>query len=153
MLLRREFIRDGNISLKTFYLRRAVRILPPMYLAIAIAVAFSAAGLTRSVNYPGLSSDFLFLSNYLPLSGVPTGLWSLAVEEHFYVLFPALALLLFRRGSASECAIACALLCVFTLGVRLFEVSTRQDFGDVNFWTHTNGGYGEGRHLATVERR
>lgn len=136
-LLRREFIRDGRISLKAFYLRRAVRILPPLAFAIGLAAAMSLSGLLRPLYYPGLISDALFLSNYLPLSGVPIGLWSLAVEEHFYFVFPAVALLCFTAGGARACAIFCAIACVVTLGIRLFEVARLDDFTNVNFWTHT----------------
>lgn len=136
-LLRREFLRDGTISLKAFYFRRAVRILPPLIFAVGLAAAMSLTGLIHPLYYPGLVSDALFLSNYMPLSGVPIGLWSLAVEEHFYFVFPAIALLCFTMGGARSCAIFCAVACVVTLGVRIFEVSRLEDFSNVNFWTHT----------------
>ncbi len=136
-LLRREFLRDATISLKAFYFRRAVRILPPLGFAIVLAVAMSLTGLLHPLYYPGLVSDALFLSNYFPLSGVPIGLWSLAVEEHFYFVFPAVALLCFTMGGARSCAIFCVIACVVTLGVRLFEVARLEDFSNVNFWTHT----------------
>jgi peptidoglycan/LPS O-acetylase OafA/YrhL len=136
-LLRREFVRDGTLSLKAFYFRRAVRILPPLAFAIALAVGMSLTGLLPPLYYPGLVTDALFLSNYLPLSGVPIGLWSLAVEEHFYMVFPAIALLCFTMRGARACAVFCAVACVATLGVRLFEVARLEDFTDVNFWTHT----------------
>lgn len=136
-LLRREFLRDQTVSFKAFYFRRAVRILPPLAFAIALAAAMSLAGLLHPLYYPGLISDALFLSNYLPLSGVPIGLWSLAVEEHFYFVFPAIALLCFARGGARACAIFCVIACFATLGVRIFEVARLEDFAHVNFWTHT----------------
>lgn len=136
-LLRREFLRDGTASMKAFYFRRAVRILPPLAFAIALATAFSLTGLIRPLYYPGLITDALFLSNYLPLSGVPIGLWSLAVEEHFYVFFPAIALLCFMTGGARSCAIFCAAACVLTLGIRLFEVTRLDDLTNMTFWTHT----------------
>lgn len=136
-LLRREFLRDGTISLKLFYFRRAVRILPPLAFAVALAAAMSLMGLLRPLYYPGLITDALFLSNYLPLSGVPIGLWSLAVEEHFYFVFPTIALLCFSVGGPRTCAAFCAVACLVTLGVRLFEVARLEDFSNVNFWTHT----------------
>lgn len=136
-LLRREFNRDATISLKAFYFRRAVRILPPLAFALALAAAMSWAGLLWQLNYPGLLTDALFLSNYLPLSGVPIGLWSLAVEEHFYLIFPFLALLCFARGGAGLCAGVCAAACALVLGVRLVEVARLEDFSQVAVWTHT----------------
>lgn len=136
-LLRLEFLRTGTISFKSFYFRRAVRILPPLAFAVALAAAMSFTGLLRPLFYPGLISDALFLSNYFPLSGVPIGLWSLAVEEHFYFVFPLVAFLFLSRGGPIACAKFCAVACVFTLGVRLVEVARLEDFAEVNFWTHT----------------
>lgn len=136
-LLRREYERRGNFSFKAFYLRRAVRILPPMWISIVLAVAFSLAGLIWPLNFDALIFDFLFLSNYFPESRIPIGLWSLAVEEHFYLLFPAVAIALVTRWNAKSCALFCAAFCVAALGVRIFEVSRLEDFTYVNFWTHT----------------
>lgn len=136
-LLRREFDASGTISFKSFYLRRAVRILPPLAFALALAVVCSLLGLLHPLNYAGLVTDVLFLSNYLPMSGVPIGLWSLAVEEHFYFFFPAIALLCFVRGGARVCAIFCALACIATLGVRFYEAARVSDLTLINFWTHT----------------
>src|ERR1051326_8050510 len=44
-LLRLEWERTGGISLKAFYLRRVLRILPPMYLVLAAASLLTVAGL------------------------------------------------------------------------------------------------------------
>ena len=136
-LLRRELIRDGQISFAAFYLRRAVRILPPMWLAIALAALFSLAGLNHPLGLGWLAFDFAFLSNYFPGSGVPIGLWSLSVEEHFYVLFPAVAIAIAVHWGAHACAAVCALVCFLGLGVRISEVARLDDFADVTFWTHT----------------
>jgi peptidoglycan/LPS O-acetylase OafA/YrhL len=136
-LLRREFLKTGRVSLRGFYLRRVVRIIPPMYLAIMLAVVFSLTGVIHELRYDGLIYDFLFLSNYFPESGIPIGLWSLAVEEHFYLLFPALAALFLLRRDAKGCAAFCAMLCVIGLGIRLYEVDRGAELELINFWTHT----------------
>lgn len=71
-----------------FYTRRALRILPAYYgLLVLLAIAKQA-----SWRYLGLS--FLYLANVTPLFGVSPDygpLWSLAVEEHFYLFWPAFA--------------------------------------------------------------
>jgi peptidoglycan/LPS O-acetylase OafA/YrhL len=136
-LLRREFMRDGTIKLKAFYLRRMVRIIPPMYLAIALGAVCSWAGLIYELDFTGLGYDLLFLTNYFPVSGTPIGLWSLAVEEHFYLLFPTAALLLLRRWDAKGVMQFCIVFCFLALLVRFYEVSRLEDFSRVNFWSHT----------------
>lgn len=83
-LLLEEFDRTGKMSLKSFYIRRAFRILPPVFVFIAVVAALGllASGMEAA-------SGLFFFRNYLPnsLGGIYTGhLWSLAVEEHFYLI-------------------------------------------------------------------
>ena len=105
-LLRMEYERTGRISLRDFYLRRALRILPPLYVALAAGVLLTEAGAIRGwhVTPVGLLSQVLFFHNYYepavyPAFGAVAGtwvLWSLAVEEHFYLIFPVAYLALLR---------------------------------------------------------
>lgn len=136
-LLRREVEAEGGIDLRRFYMRRAVRILPPMYLTIAFIAILSLAGIVHRINLSGLPYDFLFLTNYFPVSGIPIGLWSLAVEEHFYLGFPLLLALLVRRLSFARCALVCLGLCGVALAVRVWEVQRLTDLSDMIFMTHT----------------
>jgi peptidoglycan/LPS O-acetylase OafA/YrhL len=79
-----------------------------MYITIAFIVALSIGGVIRQINLSGLGYDLLFLSNYCPVSGIPIGLWSLAVEEHFYMGFPILLAALSQRLSALRCGLPLA---------------------------------------------
>jgi peptidoglycan/LPS O-acetylase OafA/YrhL len=94
-LLLQEYRCDGGISLRRFYIRRCFRILPPYYAAIAALCAVSVFGAIH-VNYSYLPSCLLFYRNYKPLgmdeqSGFYTAhFWTLAVEEHFYLIWPML---------------------------------------------------------------
>jgi len=68
-----------------FYFRRAVRILPALY-ALSLVLCF-----VPGQSYRYLILSFFFCANLAPLfnSPYPCGvLWSLAVEEHFYLLWP-----------------------------------------------------------------
>lgn len=94
-LLRRELIQSGSISISRFYTRRAFRILPPLYCGIALSISAALLGFTTSpVRWKSVATILLFLANYEEAFlhySVPLGLsvlWSLSVEEHFYLLFP-----------------------------------------------------------------
>jgi peptidoglycan/LPS O-acetylase OafA/YrhL len=113
-LLLEELARTGNISLRRFYIRRCFRILPAYYAALAgICAAGLFAGL--AVNYGNLPSCLLFYRNYMPLGidlagGFYTAhFWSLAVEEHFYLMWPLLLVLL-KPKRASQVALMLALV-------------------------------------------
>lgn len=122
-LLMREFARDRDISLKGFYWRRALRILPPVFITLIVAtVLHTAAGFAPAVRWEALALLAAFCGNYFvaltPDSGIPQGtaiLWSLAVEEHFYLLYPALALALFGRGSTRFTSLVLVALCLIIL--------------------------------------
>jgi peptidoglycan/LPS O-acetylase OafA/YrhL len=88
--------RDGRISLKKFYIRRALRILPPYFFYLTVIGALSIFGLVI-VNRWDLVSCLFFFRNYLSplaLGSWYTGhFWSLSIEEHFYLLLPGLLVL------------------------------------------------------------
>lgn len=136
-LLREELQADKRIDFGRFYLRRIVRIIPPMWIAIALAIVFSAIGLNRPLNYGWLPVDFAFLSNYFPYSGVPIGLWSLAVEEHFYLVFPILAGLAFKAGGLRTVISVCLAGCLAALALRYAEIAFGARPYDLTFLTHT----------------
>ena len=96
-LLRSEARRRQSINLKNFYLRRLLRIFPPCYVTLVIVTGLACVGLVYNTEgYRSLPAAFLYFSNYwniLGLGNLPAGmgvLWSLAVEEHYYLLFPIL---------------------------------------------------------------
>jgi peptidoglycan/LPS O-acetylase OafA/YrhL len=97
-LMRAERERAGAVSFEAFYLRRALRILPPFYLVLALATLAALVGLLPGAIGAGATASIaLHFANYRVIvhgwEGMPAGTtvyWSLAVEEHFYLLFPAL---------------------------------------------------------------
>jgi peptidoglycan/LPS O-acetylase OafA/YrhL len=127
-LMIREREKTGWISLKLFYARRALRIFPPMYAIISATLLYlwlthQMAGITLG----GLSSQLFYYQNYWYHGGLIPGLgplWSLAVEEHFYLFFPPLMLLFLNRRQMSYPQIARALLwmCAFIFAWRCLVV-------------------------------
>jgi peptidoglycan/LPS O-acetylase OafA/YrhL len=97
-LLLKEYQADGDINLRRFYLRRCFRILPPYYAVLAVLCILSILGAIR-LNYSDLPSCLLFYRNYTPLGRDYQGgfytahFWTLAIEEHFYLIWPILLLL------------------------------------------------------------
>lgn len=87
----------GTINLKSFYIRRAFRILPP-YLVNLIAIWFLASASLIAMTEREWWSSLFFVRNYVPIeidTGWYTGhFWSLMVEEHFYLVAPTLLLLI-----------------------------------------------------------
>jgi len=141
-LLRREHQKSGEINLKGFYFRRAVRILPPFFIAIAFACLLAGFGLQPERIVPkNLIWDFLFLTNYTPYFGVRSGvnipLWSLDVEEYFYILFPSLFILLSRKIRTSPIAVVCAGICLAVLMIRLLNTVVLENYAHNYNWTHT----------------
>lgn len=148
-LMRFEQQTTGAVSVRHFYLRRALRILPPFYLVLVLASALVVLGvLPGALQFRVVLAQALHVANYWYIwfgsDGSAAGTvpyWSLAVEEHFYLVFPFLYLGLSRRLSNRAqartfwtlCAIVCAWRCilVFVFGVtenRTFMASdTRVD--------------------------
>jgi peptidoglycan/LPS O-acetylase OafA/YrhL len=97
-LLRKEVDKTGNVSFREFYLRRALRILPPFYIVLVLSSLLTAVhAVPGEVTLPALGAYVLHAANYWHiyrgLDQIPGGTsvyWSLSVEEHFYLLFPML---------------------------------------------------------------
>ena len=116
----------GHVSLSRFYLRRFLRLYPvTLVYSLAVVGVFLAAGL--AFHWGELFSVLGYYSNYYYLwyeqvhpgtPDLPFGIfWSLAVEEHFYLLFPPLFLLL--KGRADRLFWAMLAVCVGGLMLRL----------------------------------
>lgn len=98
-LLVGEYERTGRISLRRFYMRRTLRIFPAFYAFILAVVAMDALGFVQ-LERGDLTAAVTYTMNYHYHRAWTFGhVWSLAVEEQFYLVWPAtLALLGLSRG-------------------------------------------------------
>jgi len=97
-LLFKEWKSTGVIKIGRFYVRRGLKIYPAFYtlLAITLAVNHFVPGIpTDPVTSRSILSESLFIQNYD--SRIWGQSWSLAVEEHFYLILPLLFLVLRKR--------------------------------------------------------
>jgi len=105
---------------KDFYARRALRIFPLYYLFLLIFYFVAPFLLnTQIVSFGKQVYDWVYLQNFAmtfnwPSNG-PAWYWSLAVEEHFYLLWPCLVFFLSNKGIKW----AIASLLVLALGCRV----------------------------------
>jgi peptidoglycan/LPS O-acetylase OafA/YrhL len=123
-LMRDELQRNGSLSLRHFWIRRVLRIFPPFYIVLIAAILFTLACYPPgTLSVPAVAAQLLHFTNYWAIyhgfAQQPPGTgvyWSLAVEEHFYLIFPWLFLGLQRlKLSASHQAALLWALCILTL--------------------------------------
>ena len=125
-LLAREATRSGRISLPRFWGRRFLRLMPAYWLYagfVTIAIGVAGWGWTGQAGGwgPGrlIASIWLYFSNYAPSRGIwehqglVGPLWSLAIEEQFYLLWPVLFWCLGSRPARAELAAWCLVAASF----------------------------------------
>jgi len=120
ILLRcRTVVEDGQslaVTLRQFYIRRALSILPIVYVVLMAGLFLGSEEVRRTLLW-----HLTFTSNLLfSVRGFPpmtSHFWSLAVEEQFYLVWPALVLLMPRRQLP-------ALTLAAIIGAALFRLSS-----------------------------
>lgn len=129
-LLIAEMDRTGAVSLRQFYLRRTFRIFPAFYVYIA-AIALAGALGWISLHPHDLLAAVTYTMNYHPDRAWDLGhLWSLAVEEQFYLLWPAAFATLGKRRALRLAAAAVVLVPVIRVVTYLYFPSQRPSIGE-----------------------
>jgi len=103
-----EHQKNGNISLSKFYARRAVRLLPPLVMTVALlglyALIIPVWNAPKRIWGDSAAALFYFADyrsafGHEPFGGFMAQCWSLAVEEQFYLIWAGLLLVALKFGN------------------------------------------------------
>ncbi len=132
-LLLKEQERFGSISLRLFYLRRLLRIVPA-FLCFWLVWTAALVLTGKRIVWGQAISALVYLSNYYSaILGDPhTGYshtWSLGIEEQFYLLWPVGLIALWRRPERAPAILAAAIGAVWVhRAVLQFVVGADQQY-------------------------
>jgi peptidoglycan/LPS O-acetylase OafA/YrhL len=141
-MLAAEGDRNGRISLRSFYARRAARLLPPLAMTIALIIIYAAlvnvAQASTRVWGDSAAAMFYFADyrqalGHEPFFGYLAQTWSLSIEEQFYVIWSVLmvtTVALHKRALAYGFAIAGI---VFSVADRLWQAYSTPHFTNAVF--------------------
>jgi peptidoglycan/LPS O-acetylase OafA/YrhL len=127
-LLLRERQQTGGISLRLFYVRRSLRIWPLYFLVLAVGVVLAHTVPGQSLPWYYVVGYLLFVGNWInvafghPLS-VCGPLWTVSIEEQFYLVWPLLMKILQRRDMIIAAVVALLLATLSQIGVVLAGLS------------------------------
>jgi peptidoglycan/LPS O-acetylase OafA/YrhL len=114
-LLLTEKARTGTISLSLFYARRTLRIFPPFYVFLGVLAVCKYWG-GFHLQWSNLLAAAVYTMNYVSNGVWITGhIWSLSVEEQFYLVWPLALKLAGRKRAlrlAATLAVASPLFCL-----------------------------------------
>jgi len=105
---------SGVSILRRFYARRALRLLPALYVMLAVSWVWvlSTDDVSHAAHWGSTYSAILYIANWAIVWGSPATnpdlghLWSLAVEEQFYIVWPFVLMLLVRLCKSNVFKIA-----------------------------------------------
>ncbi|MCX7087697.1 MAG: acyltransferase [Methylococcales bacterium] len=127
----KEKTTTGTVCLKAFYLRRSLRIIPPLWLYLICISFLHYIDITNTTPIQAITSA-LFLCN-MPFedgcSWFAGHTWSLAYEEQFYLLFPFIFIGIFHMQPAKKLGIIIGGLTLASLLVRFNGYPVLADFG------------------------
>jgi peptidoglycan/LPS O-acetylase OafA/YrhL len=101
-LLLKEYDRTGFISLRDFYMRRSLRIFPAYYGFLFVSIGWDLFRHNEDINDVIFPSLFYLMNYHNALEGHSNSslghLWSLAIEEQFYLLWPLVFIFSMKWG-------------------------------------------------------
>jgi peptidoglycan/LPS O-acetylase OafA/YrhL len=137
-LLFKEYQKTELVKPIPFLIRRGFKIYPTFYFFLILTyvgyIALKAVGHEHPLEVQKLLYEALFVQNYVKAIWGHT--WSLAVEEHFYLLLALVIFLLVRSNKLADQRFVIISISITLLIVFLLRVITWQVFPTFSFHTH-----------------
>jgi len=130
---RKETGERATSVIRRFYIRRALRLLPALYVMLALAWLWTLVtnDVSQHIQWRTTYSAILYIANWatvwnLPATNPDLGhLWSLAVEEQFYIVWPVALLLIVKFCRTVQSKLI--LVTLLALAVTLHRVDLYND--------------------------
>jgi len=120
-ILLNEIKKTGKVNFKRFYARRALRLMPAYWFTLLLGFCF-----TTNIGLQMMSwSNLLYINNYVRAPS-PIHLWSLSIEEQFYIVVPFL--LLFVLPEFRNKAIFFIALTIIQVGLSAYYVFIKYNY-------------------------
>lgn len=129
-LLANEYEANNHINYPQFFARRFLRLFPPLIICLTLSYSLAYLEIIEpSYSMTGFLYQIFYLANYHAIfhwdGAFPDGLWvlwSLAVEEHFYLIFPLFLYACFRYINQRYIPYILMALCFMVLGWRSYLI-------------------------------
>jgi peptidoglycan/LPS O-acetylase OafA/YrhL len=137
-LLVREKVRRGSLDVKAFYVRRILRIWPLYFFFIGVACLLQVLIAGQVFSWQYVMAFLLLTGNWIcALHGLPASvalpLWSVSIEEQFYLLWPQVV----RRASARRLAVVAIGLLAMASAVRFVLLARHANMRMLGYSTFT----------------
>jgi peptidoglycan/LPS O-acetylase OafA/YrhL len=141
-LILREKDATGRFGIKAFYLRRALKIGPPLIVCVVVPTLILA--IVQPINWSPFNGVLFFYSNWFAIRGVNAPLpgsgvvWSLSIEEQFYLAFALIWVIIVRSGARTRwLTLIAASAVVWSTAVRVVLASSAHHGDRIYFGSDT----------------